>query len=210
MWFLTPRQMPDWSAARRYLSRVDPRLRPIIRRVGPCTLHPRRDHFALLCQSIFTQQISSAVATVLFGRFRDLFPLRRPTPQRLLALDDMTLRGVGLSRSKIIYLRDLANHFTDGRLCGSRLAKLSDERVEAELTAVRGIGRWTAEMFLIFALNRPDVFPAGDLGIRKVMIPFVGGRDDDLPAPAVCIAAAEIWRPWRTIAAWYLWRGLEG
>src|SRR5438093_5190478 len=125
MWFDTHAQRPDWKPAVRHLSKVDPLMRPIIRRVGPCTLYPRRDYFVVLCKAIFTQQISTAVAATLFGRFRDLFPLRRPTPPLVLtALKDHNsgaLRHCGLSRQKAAYLRDLSQCFVDRRIPTRRL-----------------------------------------------------------------------------------------
>ena len=208
MWFDVASDMPDWSPAMKHLSR-DPVLRRVIRHVGPCTLRPRRDYFVVLCQSIFTQQISTKVATVLFNRFRDQFPNRRPTPSRVVEFlttrDEETIRSVGLSRQKRAYVLDLAEHFVDGRIPTRRLARMDDEAVIETLTAVNGIGRWTAEMFLIFTLNRPDVLPIDDLGLwesvkRAYALP-------DRPKPKEILARGESWRPWRTIATWYLWRG---
>jgi DNA-3-methyladenine glycosylase II len=207
MWFDRPPGVPDWSAAEAHLRRADPALAGVIDRVGPCTLAPRRDYFVVLCKAIFTQQISTVVATTLFGRFRDLFPGRRPTPGRVLDVlrgDPAVLRGCGLSRQKTSYLADLAAHFADGRIPTRRLAGMGDERVIEALTAVRGIGRWTAEMFLIFTLNRPDVLPVDDLGLR-VGVGALDGLAERPPAAHVT-ARAERWRPYRSIATWYLWR----
>ena len=213
MWFDRPPGQPDWSEAERYLSRVDPALGVIIERLGPCTLAPRRDYFVVLCKAIFTQQISTAVAAVLFKRFRALFPLQRPTPALVLeqfgsyASSEsvmQTARACGLSRQKVSYIVDLAQHFQDGRIPTRRISRMSDEEVVDVLVPVRGIGRWTAEMFLIFVLNRPDVLPVDDLGLRE------GVRDVDglkeRPPVAQLTARAEIWRPYRSIATWYLWR----
>jgi DNA-3-methyladenine glycosylase II len=219
MWFDRPPARPDWRPAQRHLRRADPKLAAVIDAVGPCTLAPRRDYFVVLCKAIFTQQISTAVAATLFGRFRDLFPRRRPTPALVLALFDglidppgadgkpgpppKTLRACGLSRQKAAYIRDLALHFHEGRIATRRLSRMDDEAVIEALVQVRGIGRWTAEMFLIFTLNRPDVLPVDDLGLRE------GARAlDDLPArptAAELTARAEPWRPYRSIATWYLW-----
>jgi len=190
------------------LSKIDPRLGAVIRRVGPCTLAPRRDYFVVLCKAIFTQQISTAVATVLFGRFRELFPRRRPTPAAVLEVlkgeKPEVLRHCGLSRRKAAYLQDLAQHFLDNRIPTRRLASMDDEAVIEALVNVKGIGRWTAEMFLIFVLNRPDVFPVDDLGLAE------GVRDvcglDERPGKKALLAIGEKWRPWRTVATWYLWR----
>jgi len=180
----------------------------IIDRVGHCTLRPRRDYFVALCQAIFAQQVSTAVASTLFGRFRTLFAAGRPTPGRVLQLSDQCLRSVGLSRQKAVYIRDLALHFADGRIPTRRFARMDDQAIIRSLLAVKGIGRWTAEMFLIFVLNRPDLLPVDDLGIRKSVQTFYGLPD--LPDAEALLRLADPWRPWRTIATWYLWRGAAG
>lgn len=209
MWFRSPKRVPDWSAAEAHLIDADPVLASVVKRVGPCTLSPRRDYFVALCQSIFSQQISTAVAAVLFERFRQLFPRRRPTPGAVLDLlerDGEALRGCGVSRQKRLYLADLARHFDSGLLSMRRLSRMSDEQVIEMLTEVKGVGRWTAEMFLIFTLNRPDLLPVDDLGLRKGI--QKAHRLDELPGAEVCRELAEPWRPYRSIATWYLWRGL--
>jgi DNA-3-methyladenine glycosylase II len=210
MWFDRPPAEPDWKSGVRHLRRVDPALRRIINRVGPCALAPRRDYFVVLCKAIFTQQISTKVAAVLFSRFRDLFPQRRPTPGRTIELlkkprdAAVTMRACGLSRQKASYLLDLARHFEDGRVPTRRLSRMSDEQVIEAHIGVRGIGRWTAEMFLIFTLNRTDVLPVDDLGLRE------GVRDvyklRERPTAKEITMLAEVWRPYRTLATWYLWR----
>ncbi len=210
MWFKASSRAPDWSEGVEHLRR-DRRLRPIIDRVGKCTLHPRRDYFVVLCQSIFTQQISTKVAEVLFKRFCDQFPNRRPTPKGVLAFlagDPEQVRACGLSRQKISYLADLARHFEEDKIPIRRFGTMSDEAVIASLTQVKGVGRWTAEMFLIFVLNRPDVLPVDDLGLRIGAAKVLGL--DERPTPKQVEAAAEPWRPWRTLATWYIWRGIEG
>ena len=218
MWFERPPGRPDWNLAERHLRRADPALAEVIGRVGQCTLAPRRDYFVVLCQAIFTQQISTSIATTLFGRFRDLFPRRRPTPGLVVKLledagahtnngqaPNPVLRACGLSRQKASYLLDLARHFRDGEIPVRDIPRMSDEEVIDALVTVRGIGRWTAEMFLIFTLNRPDVLPVDDLGLRE----GVRMLDDLLqrPTAAQVTARAEVWRPYRSIATWYLWRG---
>jgi DNA-3-methyladenine glycosylase II len=201
----------NWSDAEKHLSR-DPLLRPIIRRVGSCGLKPRRDYFVLLCRAIYSQQISAKVARVLFARFSNCFPRRKPTPQRVLQLltsDGEQLKSCGLSRQKRQYLIDLSNHFLDGRI-PRNLGTLEDEQIIEALTAVNGIGRWTAEMFLIFTLNRPDVFSVGDFGIRSAMMKIHGlKKTKRKPTIAQLVELAEKWRPHRTAASWYLWRSLE-
>ncbi len=209
-WFEPTREALDWRPALKFLSR-DPVLKRVIRLVGPCTLRPRRDYFVVLCQSIFTQQISTKVATVLFNRFRDQFPGRRPTPERVVTFlttaDEEVIRGVGLSRQKRAYVLDLARHFVDGRIPTRRLSRMADDDVIESLTAVNGIGRWTAEMFLIFTLNRPDVLPVDDLGLWESVKRAYGLKER--PKPREIMERGEAWRPWRTIATWYLWRGAD-
>ncbi|HWP40830.1 MAG TPA: hypothetical protein VNL70_07880 [Tepidisphaeraceae bacterium] len=210
MWYVTTSKPPDWKAAQRYLSRTDPVLRRIIRRVGPCTLAPRRDYFNLLCVSIFNQQISTRIATILYNRFRDQFPRRRPTPPRVLQFlqaDGEPVRRCGISRQKKQYLLDLSQRFVHGLVPTRQFWRMSDEQVIESLTQIRGIGQWTAEMFLIFVLNRPDVFPVDDLGLQRAV-----QRAYHLPrriSRQELIQFGQRWRPWRTVATWYLWRGVE-
>lgn len=212
MWFSDTDANGTWDEAVRALGRADPALRKIIRRVGPCTLRPRRDYFVKLCQSIYTQQISTAVAAVLFGRFRDRFPNRRPTPARVLEFlrgaDEAAVRAVGLSRQKRAYLQDLAAHWVDGRIPSGRFAGMTDQQIMDALLPVKGVGRWTVEMFLIFCLNRPDVWPVDDFGVRKAVQVSYGMTG--LPGRKELEPFGERWRPWRTVATWYLWRGLDG
>lgn len=210
MWYRDQLKLGDWSAAIGHL-RADPQLAPIIDRVGPCRLKPRRDYFVLLCLAIFNQQISMKTAETLFKRFCANFPAKRPTPSRVIAFinsaDEITLRFCGLSRQKRAYLLDLARHFHSGAIPTRGLRLMTDEQVLQSLTAVKGIGRWTAEMFLMFTLNRPDVFPVDDLGLQKGMQKLLNSRK--LPKIDRMIKRAEMWRPWRTVATWYLWRGHE-
>ncbi len=199
---------PDWKAACRHLKRADPRLAEIIGKVGPCTLKPRRDYFVTLCKAIYSQQLSTRVAAVLFARFKSHFPRKRPTPQRVTALllEPAALGRCGLSRQKAAYLADLAKHFSDGRVRTRRLSALSDEQIIEALTRVKGVGRWTAEMFLMFVLNRTDVLPVDDLGLREAVRRVYGMKQR--PTAAQVTRLGERWRPYRSIATWYLWRGL--
>jgi DNA-3-methyladenine glycosylase II len=202
---------PDWSSARQHLQR-DAVLRDIMAAVGPCTLAPRRDHFVLLCKSIYSQQISATVASVLFGRFRECFPRKRPTPRLVLELlgsgSEAQLKGCGLSRQKKEYLIDLSKHFLSGAIPNHRLSQLSDDQIIDALTAVKGIGRWTAEMFLIFILNRPDVLPVDDLGLQRAIKSAYSFKR--WPTAKQITRLGESWRPYRTIATWYLWRAADG
>jgi DNA-3-methyladenine glycosylase II len=199
----------QWAAAQKWLRKADPVFIPLIDRAGPCGLAPRRDHFVALCKSIYSQQISTKVAATLFARFRAQFPRQRPTPAAVLALlaTGEKWRECGLSRQKRDYLIDLAKHFDDGSLAGRRLARMEDERIIETLTQVKGVGRWTAEMFLMFVLNRPDVLPVDDFGLRKGVQKAYGLEGP--PTAAGIRELAEPWRPWRSVGTWYMWRGLE-
>jgi len=194
------------TTAQRALKRRDPVMGRLIDTHGACPLAPRRDYFVMLCKSIVSQQLSTKAAATIFGRFRDLFDRRRPTPAGVLALKFDVLRGVGLSNQKTGYVIDLAEKFNNGSM-PRRLGALSDDEVIAALTQVKGVGVWTAQMFLMFVLVRPDVWPVDDLGIRKAAMNLYGMKE--LPDADALNALAEPWRPHRTIAAWYFWRSLD-
>lgn len=190
----------------------DPVLRDVIDAVGELDTSPRRvpadDHYGALLRAIVGQQLSVKAAAAIFGRLTERFAGRTPTPRELLAQEPEELRAaVGLSRAKVAYLRSLAEHVLDGRLELDRMNELSDEDVEAELVAVKGLGTWTAHMFLMFHLERPDVLPVGDLGIRNAVRAAYGLAE--LPGPQDLERIAEPWRPHRTLACRYLWRSLE-
>ena len=176
----------------------------IIRQVGACTLSPRSDYFGALCQSIVNQQISTIAAMAVWKRFITLFPRRRPRPEILLEFDDATLRGAGLSRQKAAYLRSLSEAFASGAVPVRRLGRMTDEEVVQALIPIKGIGRWTAEMFLIFVLNRTDLLPVDDLGLRANAKRVYRLRG--MPDARKLNVLAEKWRPYRSIATWYLWR----
>jgi len=185
-------------------------LRAIIKRHGECGLRTARgpDIFHGLIQSIISQQLSTKAAATIFQRFIALLPPgHEPAPHHVLPLDDTALRGVGLSRQKISYLRDLSQKVLDGSLQPDQLAGLPDEEVIEALTRVKGVGRWTAEMILIFRLLRPDILPVGDLGIVKAIQRAYGLRKT--PDAKRMMKIAEPWRPYRSVASWYLWRSLE-
>jgi DNA-3-methyladenine glycosylase II len=193
-----------WARAVRHLRRVDPNLRAVIKRVGPCLLEPRPDRFGTLVASIVSQQISSKAAESINGRLHDLAG-RPHHPDRLLALDEQALRSVGLSRSKASYVHNLARAVASGDVPLDDFDdSWEDAAIIASLTSIKGIGVWTAEMFLIFSLNRPDVLPIHDLGVRASLRRLHGLSD--LPKPTECPGLAEKWRPYRSIASWYLWR----
>jgi DNA-3-methyladenine glycosylase II len=193
------------------LRAADPVLRAVIDEVGdpgdPRRGRPR-DHYGALVRSIVGQQLSTRAARAIYGRLVERFGGRPPTPEEVLAADADELRAAaGLSRAKVSYLRSLAEHIRDHALELDRLDELPDEEVIAELTAVRGIGTWSAHMFLMFTLGRPDVLPVGDLGIRRAVMLRYGL--DELPGPAALTAIAEPWRPHRTLACLYLWESLD-
>jgi DNA-3-methyladenine glycosylase II len=165
------------------------------------------DPYGALVRSIVGQQLSTKAARTIYERLIAVFEGRTPTPAELLEVDPEELRSAGLSRAKVAYLRDLAEHVADGDLELERLAELPDEEVSIQLTAVKGLGPWTVDMFLIFHLGRPDVLPVGDLGIRRAAQLAYGL--DDLPGPAELERLAEPWRPWRSLACLYLWRSLD-
>jgi DNA-3-methyladenine glycosylase II len=200
----------EMARARRVLMRRDPVLAAIIKRHGECGLRTARgpDIFNGLIQSIISQQLSTKAAATIYKRFIALLPAGHdPAPHHVLPLDDQAMRGVGLSRQKISYLRDLSEKVVDGTLQTDNLSALSDEAVIEALTRVKGVGRWTAEMILIFRLVRPDILPVGDLGIVKAIQKAYGLRKT--PDAKRMLKIAEPWRPYRSVASWYLWRSLE-
>jgi len=197
----------EFERARRALMRRDPKLGALIKRVGRCRLSDARtrEPFGALVRAIMSQQLSSKAADTIHGRVIALAGgVDHLTPERMLALDPVALRAAGCSRPKISYLRDLAERVSDGRLDLAALEHQPDEDVVVAITAVKGLGRWSAEMFLMFRLNRPDVFPVGDLGIVKGVQKLFGMKRR--PAPRTMMRLAEPWRPYRSVAAWYLWR----
>lgn len=197
----------ELTYARRYLMRRDPRLAALMKRIGPCHLGDGRTRapFAALVRAIMWQQLSGKAAETIHGRVLALVGGHEHlTPAALLALGDEALRRAGVSRPKISYLRDLAARVYDGRLELEALEDAPDDDVVRSIITVKGLGRWSAEMFLMFRLNRPDVFPVDDLGIVKGMQTLLGMKRR--PKPLTMLRAAERWRPYRSVAAWYLWR----
>jgi DNA-3-methyladenine glycosylase II len=200
----------DYARARRLLLRRDPILAAAIRRIGPCGLAARQraDHLSALVGAIVSQQLSTKAAATIYGRLVALFPGGAiPGWDAIAAVDDGTLRGVGLSVQKVSYVRDLCARVGDGRLRLDTIHTLQDEDVIEHLTSVRGFGRWTAEMFLMFRLHRPDVLPVGDLGIQTAMQRLYRMRQR--PKPDRMQRIGEAWRPYRSVACWYLWQTLH-
>lgn len=188
--------------------RVDPVIGALVRQVGPCGLAARQheDHLTALVGAIVSQQLSTKAAATIFGRFQALFPGGFDAAAIAVA-DDAALRSVGLSGQKVGYLRDLTAHIGDGRLALASLDALGDEEVVERLTAVKGFGRWTAEMFLMFRLHRPDVLPVGDLGIVTAVQRLYRLRKR--PDARRLSRIGEPWRPYRSVASWYLWESLR-
>ena len=202
--------VPDYRAARRALMRQDPVLGAIIKQHGACELGAARDrfdHFAMLVRAIVFQQLSTKAATTIHGRLIASLPEATLTPQALAALSDEQMRTAGISRQKAGYLRDLCEKVLSGAVPLTSLDIMTDEEVIASLTRVKGIGRWSAEMFLIFRLQRPDVLPLGDLGILNAIQKAYRLRKK--PTAARMSKLGEAWKPYRSVASWYLWRSLE-
>ena len=198
----------DWSPALQHLRSVDGKLAPVIERHGSPTIAPTTDAVRSLARAIVSQQLSGKAAETIWGRFVALYPGGRfPRPAAIAATPDAALRGAGLSGAKAAALKDLARHVLERRLVPARLPAATDDEVAAMLLPVRGIGPWSVHMFLMFALARPDVLPVGDLGIRKGMQRHFGLRK--LPEADRMTRLAAPWRPYRSVAAWYMWRLLE-
>jgi DNA-3-methyladenine glycosylase II len=204
---LTP---AGYARARRVLMRRDPILGAAIKRIGPCGMaeRQRKDHLSALVGAIVSQQLSTKAAATIFGRFVALFPEGHiPHAAAIDALSAESLRAVGLSGQKIGYLRDLCARVGDGRLVLKELDALPDDLVIERLTAVKGFGRWTAEMFLMFRLHRPDVLPVDDLGILNAVQKLYRLRKR--PDRKRLLKMGEVWRPYRSVASWYLWQTLR-
>lgn len=203
------------AKARAALAAADPAMAALIERIGPIDLGTRLrrrseerppDAYGALLRAIVGQQLSTKAARTIFGRVLDLFGGTTPSPEQLLEASEKDLRACGLSGRKVEYIRDLAAHVLSGELELDRLGELSDEEATAEIVAVRGLGQWTAEMFLLFHLERPDVLSGGDLGIRKAVQVEYGL--EEMPAPQRVLEIGEAWRPHRSLASLYLWESL--
>lgn len=200
----------DAAHVMRELSRVDRHLAKVIRRVGsfPTKKQKSQPTFASLLQAIVYQQLAGKAAATILGRVKALSASGFPTPEEILLLDETKLRGAGLSRQKIAAVKDLAAKTLDGTVPPlGKLRRMSEEEILERLTHVRGIGEWSVQMFLMFRLGRPDVLPIHDLGIRKGFQRVYGHKD--VPKPQFILEHGEIWRPYRSIASWYLWRAVD-
>ena len=192
--------------ATRHLGRVDPVMRDLIRQVGPFRMKTDRRRFRMLAYSIVSQQLSTKAARTIRERLVALAG-GDLTPESVLRLDIDQLRSAGLSRNKAAFLHDLSAAATDGRVALAKIGRKDDEAIITELIQVKGVGRWTAQMFLMFSLGRPDVLPVGDLGIRAAMRRLYGLAE--LPDEAKAHEIGAPWRPYATVASWYCWRSLE-
>ena len=206
-WSATADRQPDWSEATGHLSRQDPVLGDLIRRIGPCTLAPRPNSFGTLVGAIVAQQISAAAARTIHKRLWALTRGEPPGPRDILRRREATLRRVGLSRQKIAYLRDLAARVESGELDLAALESMEDDEVRAALTAVKGIGNWTADMHLIFTQNRTDVFAPGDAAVLAAMRDLYGLADD--AAAEEYERISDGWRPFRSIGVWYMYEHIH-
>lgn len=199
------------AAAVQHLAQADRKLARIIKQVGACPLAPRRGvaPWQALVQSVAYQQLNGTAAETIFKRFLALFPGQKfPTPEQIVAAPDERLRSAGLSRAKTAAIRDIAAHVMRGVVPDRRgMKKLSDAEIIERLTVIRGVGPWTVEMLLMFTLGRPDVLPATDYGVRSGFALVYGLKE--LPAPKDLLAHGERWRPYRTVASWYLWRAID-
>jgi len=197
------------SEALAHLRQVDPRMKRLIQEYGPPNFTPEKNYFRALLRAITFQQLSGKAARTIFNRFRALFNSDQfPTPEDILAVDIQKLREVGLSGQKASYVRDLSEKWESITAKLNNIDSLEDEEIRNTLLRVKGIGPWTVDMFLMFSLNRPDVFPGMDLGVRKGFQHLY--RFSELPSIETLEQAAEKWRPYRTVAAWYLWKVVDG
>lgn len=191
-----------------HLRRHDPVLKAVIDRVGACTIRPHRNYYEELVDSIISQQLSIKAAATIFKRFKDLFG-GFPAPEQILHKSIEELRSAGLSGTKAAYVRDLAQHIIDGRTQFDQLDALSNDDVIKELTTVKGIGEWTAHMFMMFCMGRLDILAHGDLGIKNGIQKLYSLDHQPSALEIIALAHKNQWRPYETVACWYVWRSIE-
>jgi DNA-3-methyladenine glycosylase II len=205
--------MSNWqdtlSNAENTLSTADPILALLIERHGPCQLTPHTDYYRQLVRSIIGQQLSVKAAATIYQRFLDLFGGSMPEPEQILATDTEALRKLGCSYSKANYIKDLAQHIVDGRLDLDHIATLPNPTIIEQLVSVKGIGEWSAHMFMMFSLGRLDILPTGDLGVRKAMMQLYDLPELPQPTAMHKLALERGWTPYQSVASWYLWRSLD-
>jgi len=196
-------------AAEKHLAAKDKKLAPVIAASGPCRIKPHSDHYGELVGSIVGQQLSSIAAGAIWRRVLDLFGGKLPTPEQLIKVDGQKLRDIGFSWAKVGYVKDLAEHVLDGRLDLEHIATMPNEQVIEQLTAVKGLGEWSAHMFMMFGLGRLDILPVGDLGVRKAVMNLYGLKQMPTPEQMITIASKNRWHPYESVASWYLWQSLD-
>jgi DNA-3-methyladenine glycosylase II len=195
--------------ASEHLVHKDAKLARVIAGSGPCSIKPHKDHYGELVSNIVGQQLSTKAAYSIWQRVLTLFDGKMPTPEQLLKINDQKLRDVGLSWAKVRYVKDLAQHILDGRLDIEHVATMPNDQLIEQLAAVKGIGEWSAHMFMMFGLGRLDILPVGDLGIKKAIQKLY--KLDALPSPEqiITIANKNGWHPYESVASWYLWQSLD-
>jgi len=195
--------------AEKHLARNDKKLAAVIKVSSPCHLKPHKDHYGELVGSIVGQQLSAKAGSVIWRRVLDLFGGKMPTPRQLIKVEADKIRACGVSYPKIGYMKDLAQHIIDKRLDLEHISTMPNDQLIEQLTAVKGIGEWSAHMFMIFGLGRLDVLPVGDLGVRKAIMNLYGLETLPDPAAIVTIANHNKWHPYESVAALYLWESLD-
>ena len=199
----------NYKIALRHLSNADKRMEKLIDKFGPPNFNLMNNYYESLIRSIVYQQLSGKSASIIYERFLDLFVFDiYPEPKDILAVSIETLRSSGLSYQKVNYIRDLSEKWQDGTMNLTDIDSMTDEEISSELIKVKGIGQWTADMFLMFTLGRPDVFPFGDLGIQKGFMALT--NMNRLPTQKEMERKTKKWQPYRTVAAWYLWKLVDG
>lgn len=195
--------------AEKHLAKNDASLAPVIKTSGPCRISPHTDHYGELVSSIVGQQLSTKAAATIWKRVLDLFGSKMPAPAQLIKVEDQKLRDAGLSWAKVKYVKDLAQHVLDKRLDLDHISTMPNEQLIEQLTAVKGLGEWSAHMFMMFGLGRLDVLPVGDLGIKKAIMNLYGLKQMPDAARIITIANKNNWHPYESIASWYLWQSLD-
>jgi DNA-3-methyladenine glycosylase II len=195
--------------AERYLAKQDERMAALIKLYGPCRLQPHKDYYGELVSGIVGQQLSAKAGAVIWRRVLELFGGKMPIPEQLIEIDVGKIRAAGVSRPKIGYMKDLAQHILDGRLDLEHIATMPNDQLIEQLTAVKGIGQWSAQMFMIFGLGRLDVLPVGDLGIRKAVQQVYGSKQLPTGEQIITVANRHKWHPYESVASWYLWKSLS-
>lgn len=192
--------------AEKHLAEADKRLTSVIDASGPCRIQPHADHYGELVSNIVGQQLSTKAAYAIWQRVLALFDGKMPSPGQLLKVDDQKLRDAGLSWAKVHYVKDIAQHILDGRLDIEHVAAMPNDQLIEQLTAIKGIGEWSAHMYMMFGLGRLDILPVGDLGIRKAIQNLYGLKELPLPEQIITIAQKNNWHPYESVASWYLWQ----